>query len=29
MQVQAPRPNSVIQVGPVVWSNVVGVGRPG
>jgi cell wall-associated NlpC family hydrolase len=29
MQVQAPRPNSVIQVGPVPWSKVVGVGRPG
>jgi cell wall-associated NlpC family hydrolase len=29
MQVQAPRPDSVIQIGPVTWSNVVGVGRPG
>jgi cell wall-associated NlpC family hydrolase len=29
MQIQAPRPNSVIQVAPVIWSKVVGVGRPG
>jgi cell wall-associated NlpC family hydrolase len=28
MQVQAARPNSVIHVGPVNWSHVVGVGRP-
>ncbi len=29
VQVQAARPNSVIQVGPVAWGKVVGVGRPG
>ena len=29
MQVQAAQPNTLIQVGLVRWSNVVGVGRPG
>src|SRR4029078_10196749 len=29
MQVQAPRPDSVIQVGPVAWGQGVAVRRPG